>query len=72
MTALSLYFLAILQINFKISNFDSFLVKLHKEPFATGQNLYFLVLSVYIIPDFNFSSIFSLGGWGEPEKDPGV
>ena len=38
----------------------------------TGRNLYFSVLSVYIVPNFSFSSIFSLGGWGHPEKDLGV
>ena len=38
----------------------------------TGQNLYFSALSVNIVPNLSFSSIFSLGGWGDPEKDLGV
>ena len=38
----------------------------------TGQNLYFLVLIVYIVPNLSFSSIFFLGGWGGPKKELGV
>ena len=46
-----------------------FLVELYGETFALSQNLYFLVLTFKFVPNFSFSGILSLGGWGGPRKD---
>ena len=45
-----------------------FLVRLYKKAFVTALSLYFLAISINIVPNLSLSSIFSLGGWGSPEK----